>query len=212
MRLRLVDENATEVREPYEARLPGWTEQRYFDEAPEVAFYELKDGELIVHSPVNTEHQEAVRFLTVLLTVTTSRRDLGTVYNGPAVLRVRQGLAREPDIFFVAASQSGNVAAEYVSAPVDLVIEVLSESGRTRDLQEKPREYESAGVKEYWVVDLTSNEIVVHRLGLRGYEVHTMREGRLESTAVPGFWVDVAWLWQSPLPGEYDCLRELMAE
>ena len=73
MKLRLVDENGMEVAHPYEVRLPGWTEDRYFAEAPEEGFHEFKDGELVVHSPVSIEHQEIVGFLTFLLEGVVSR-------------------------------------------------------------------------------------------------------------------------------------------
>ena len=33
-------------------------------------------------------------------------------------------------------------------------------------------------------------------------------EGRLESTAVPGFRIEADWLWQRPLPSEFECLRK----
>ena len=212
MRLRLVAENGAEVRDPYEVRLPGWTEERYFAEAPEQGFYEFKDGELIVHSPVNIEHQDIVRFLTVLLTTFTSEKGLGKVLNGPGVLHVRQDLAREPDIFFVSNERASNIEHECVRAPVDLVVEVLCESGRSRDLEDKAEEYEEAGVSEYWVVDLVNREIVVHRLEGRRFDVRTVGHGRLDSTAVPGFWIQVQWLWQRPMPGEFACLREVIGQ
>ena len=212
MRLRVVAENGEEVRDPYELRLPGWTEERYFEEAPEQGFCEFKDGELIVHSPVNIEHQGVVRFLTTLLTMFTSARGLGEVYNGPGVLRVRVNLDREPDIFFVAEEHQANVAYEHVEAPVGFVIEVLCESGRARDLKEKPAEYAEAGVAEYWVVDLDHREVVVHRLAQGRYRVEHVGEGRLDASAVPGFWIRAEWLWQRPMPREFDCLREVMGE
>jgi hypothetical protein len=35
--------------------------------------------------------------------------------------------------------------------------------------------------------------------------------GRLESAAVPGFWLDVGWLFQRPLPPVAECLRRVLA-
>ncbi len=208
MRLQVVDENGVRVSEPYEVRLPGWTEERYFAEAPERGFYEFKDGELIVHSPVKTEHQRIVRFLTILLGVFVSKRSSGEIFNGPEVLRLREGLAREPDILFVSNERLASIRDQYVGA-ADFVIEVVSESGRTRDLEEKAGEYEAACVAEYWAVDPAAREVVVHRLDQGSFAVEKLTEGRLESTAVPGFRIEVDWLWLRPLPSEFDCLREL---
>jgi Uma2 family endonuclease len=41
----------------------------------------------------------------------------------------------------------------YVDGPADLVIEVVSPESRVRDRREKFREYQVAGVAEYWLID-----------------------------------------------------------
>ncbi len=210
MKLRVVDENGVRVGEAGEVRLPGWTEQRYFAEAPERGFYEFKDGELIVHSAVNLDHQDIVGLLTALLRDVVYRGSLGRVFNGPGVFRPREGLAREPDIFFVSNERLPEAREQYAGA-ADFVIEVVSEGGRTRDFKEKAGEYEAASVAEYWVVDPAAREVVVHRLVDRRFAAETLAEGRLESTAVPGLRIEVGWLWQRPLPNQFDCLRELTA-
>ena len=210
MRLQVVDENGVAVREACEVRLSGWTEARFFGEAPEEGFCEFKDGELIVHSAVNIEHQEILRFLTFLLTGFVSRKSLGgKVLNGPAVLRVREGICREPDVFFVSKERLSALTAQYVAGPADFVIEIISEGSRTRDLKEKAEEYARAGVPEYWAVDPAGREVVVHRLTEGAYETRKVADGRLESTAVPGFRIEVEWLWQRPMPSEFECLGEI---
>jgi Uma2 family endonuclease len=216
VKLRVIDEETgAGVDEAYEVRLPGWSEERFLDEAPEQGFHELKDGELIVHAPANLDHQRVVRFLTFLLEGIVSKASLGEVFNGPGVFRVREGLLREPDVFFVSNERLSSARDRYAGA-ADFVIEVLSESGRRRDLVEKAEEYASAGVGEYWVVDPAGREVAVHRLEAppaecpeARYAADTFREGRLESTAVPGFRIEVGWLWRRPLPSDYDCLREI---
>lgn len=210
MKLRVVDENGVRVDEAYEVRLPGWTEERFFAEAPERGFCEFKDGELIMHSPVNIEHQRIVRFLTFLLNGVVSKRSSGEVFNGPGVFRPREGLLREPDILFVSNERLAGVREQYAGA-ADFVIEVVSAGSRRRDLKEKAEEYEAAGVAEYWAVDPAAREVVVHGLEERRFSVRKVTRGRLESTAVPGFRIEVNWLWQRPLPSDFDCLRELTA-
>jgi Uma2 family endonuclease len=210
MRLRLVDENGADVTEPYEVRLPGWTEDGYLAHAPEEGFYEFKDGALIVHAPVSIEHQEIVGFFTFLLRGVVSRRSLGKVFNGPAVLRLRENLLREPDILFVAAERLGIVRKGYVDGAADFVLEVISESGRQRDLEEKAGEYEAAGVAEYWIVDPVGREVLVHRLENQGFQVASVGDGIVESSRIAGFWIEVGWLWQRPMPNELDCLQKLL--
>lgn len=57
---------------------------------------------------------------------------------------------------------------------------------------------------------MESDEMVVHLLREGKYEKTTLDKGRLESTEIQGFYIEVDWLWQKPLPSAFDCLRELV--
>lgn len=46
----------------------------------------------------------------------------------------------------------------------------------------------------------------------KAYRAKGVGTGRLESQAVPGFWLDVGWLFQQPLPSVVECLREVLSE
>lgn len=208
--IRVVTGRGEPVAEPFLLRLEGWTEERYFAEAPEDQLWEFEEGEVIVHSPATPIHQRLVRFLTFLLSGYVEERGLGEVFNGPAVLRLRPGVAKEPDIFFISHARAPAVGAAYVEGPADLVIEVSSPSTRVYDREEKARVYREGGVREYWVVDPERREVVVHRAGAPGEPGVVVRSGRLASEAVPGFWVEVDWLWQDPLPSALACLREIL--
>ena len=59
MKLRLVDENGVEVAQPYEVRLPGWTEERYFAEAPEEAAAVASEPASQEKAPAATEPKPA---------------------------------------------------------------------------------------------------------------------------------------------------------
>jgi Uma2 family endonuclease len=135
-----VTENGRELHSAHEVRIPGWTEPRFFEEAPEQGFFEFKDGELIMHSPVGIPHQRIVGFLGSLLRNHVESKDLGEVFTGPAVLRLRENLDREPDLFFLSRARRGQVTEQHVRAPVDLIVEVTSPGSESRDLEEKREE------------------------------------------------------------------------
>jgi Uma2 family endonuclease len=191
-------------------RVGDWTEERYFAEAPEDRLWEFEDGEIIVHSPATPDHQRVVRFLTFLLSGYVEERAMGEVFNGPAVLRLRPGSNKEPDVFFLRRDHLPRVGAAHVDGPADFVIEVVSSGTRAYDLSEKALAYRDAEVTEYWVIDRERSEILVHRAGQAEYRVGVHRTGRLESTAVPGFWIDADWLWADPLPPGPACLRRIL--
>jgi hypothetical protein len=66
-RIEVVTEPGVPVTERFLLRVAGWTEERYFAEAPEDRVWEFRDGELIVQSPGMPRHQDLVGFLTFLL-------------------------------------------------------------------------------------------------------------------------------------------------
>jgi Uma2 family endonuclease len=211
--LKVITPNGDEAREPYLLRVAGWTEERYFAEAPETRLAEFEDGEVIMHSPAGTRHQEVVRFLTFLLTGYVTTRRLGTVLNGPAVVRLRPGLDYEPDIFFVARAQVGELGKQYLAGAPALVVEVVSSGTRSHDLKTKAANYQRHRVKEYWAVDLEKRALVRHRPGPRAgaaYRLTRHSKGRVASSAVAGFWLDVSWLWRAPLPRELECLQLIL--
>ena len=44
-----------------------------------------------------------------------------------------------------------------------------------------------------------------------GYETRTIAEGRQASVVIPGFWIEVSWLWRETLPSTMGRLREVLA-
>jgi Uma2 family endonuclease len=205
-------ENGTELQTAHEVRIPGWTERRFFAEAPEQGLFEFKDGELVMHSPVGIAHQRIVGFFTTLLRNYVNLKQSGEVFAGPAVLRLREELDREPDIFFVSRKRAPQVKSQYVETPVDFVAEVTSAGSEARDFDEKRVEYESSGIPEYWIVDPKKRSVSVHLLREGAYRVKTSSKGRLESSQISGFYLQVDWLWAAPPPPEVRCLQEILGE
>jgi Uma2 family endonuclease len=207
MQIEVVTIDGKRVEIPFLVRLGGWTEERYFAEAPEDQLWEFEDGELIVHSPASSRHQRIVRFLTFLLNGYVEERGLGEVFNGPAVLRLREGVDKEPDILFIPQNRRESIKTMYIEGPADLVIEVASSGTRTYDLEEKSRVYREGEVKEYWVADPERRQITI----FLPKKAEVKEKGRILSEAIPGFWIDAEWLWQEPMPSAPSCLREILS-
>lgn len=211
--LRVVDAKGREPTEPYLVRLAGWTEERYFAEAPEDQIVEFEEGEIIVPSPATARHQQLVRFLTFLLAGYARTRQLGEVLNGPAVVRLAPGLDYEPDIFFIRQDMLPCLEEKYFAGAPALVAETTSASTRNCDLKEKATVYAQHGVPEYWVVETQAGALYQHVQipgGTATYRRQEYRQGRVSSQSLPGFWLNVSWLWQDPLPPELPCLQEIM--
>ena len=210
MKVHVVDERQHPLREPYLIRIGGWSHERYLREAPDNQIWEFVRGEVIMHSPAAAEHQQVVGFLYRLIAGYLEARDAGLVLGGPAAVRVLANVTREPDLFVVAPEDMGKARGTPLELTPPLIVEVTSPSTRRMDLDEKAEEYARARVPEYWVVDLTQGELVVHRLEGESYRVHPLSDGRLDSRAVPGFWVHVEWPFEDPLPSGQACLQAIL--
>lgn len=87
------------------------------------------------------------------------------------------------------------------------MIEIVSPSSRVVDRGEKLYEYEAARIEEYWLIDLGRKVAEFYRLVEGRYApVLPDEEGKVVSTACPGFHIRVGWLWNRPK------LRDLLRE
>ena len=179
--------------------------EEYLDWVDEGTRAEWVDGEVIVFMPITLVHQLLVSFLDRLLGTFSELFGLGDVLLGPAQMRlVVQRSARKPDVFFLAARHRARRTRLGIEGPADLVIEIVSDDSVARDQIEKRDEYAAAGAPEYWWLDPRpgQQQARFYRFTLGGtYEAVPLdATGSFVSEALPGFWLDPAWLWQDPLP------------
>lgn len=209
MIMDVVDETRKIITHPYLLRLPGWTWERYLGEAPEMRFCEFENGDLVMHSPVDADHQRSVRFLSYLLNTYCLRKHAGEVLNGPAVLKIAPQIGREPDIFVLSPKESTMAKGmPLVVVPV-FIVEITSRSTLRLDLETKPMEYGELGIPEYWVVDRSGRTLHQHFMEKKSYQVTKWKSGKLASRALKGFFIEVDWLWQDPLPSEIECIKKM---
>ena len=169
--------------------------------------YEWAGDSLVEMSPPGAEHGRSSLFLAELLDVYAQERGLGVVFPDGLALRLG-GSARIPDVAFFRHEHLGRVKEAYADGPADLVVEVVSPESGARDRGEKFDEYEAAGVEEYWIVDPQRRNAAFYRLEDGVYRpAQPDAEGRIFSSALPGFWLRVAWLWNRPKLT--DAMREL---
>jgi Uma2 family endonuclease len=88
---------------------------------------------------------------------------------------------------------------------------VVSPWTQSVDRRDKFLEYQSAGVKEYWIVDPQSQTIEVYALGKnRRYTLFEEQSGAVRSKVVPGFYLRAPWLWRDSFPKVSTVVREMI--
>lgn len=188
------------------------TYEEFLDWADEDTYAEWVDGKVELMSPASVEHQNISDFLTAILRVFAEDHDAGRQLSAPFQMKlppsVRRG--REPDLLFVLKENLPRLQRNFLDGPADLVIEIVSPESVLRDRGAKYAEYEAGGVREYWIVDNLSQRADFFVLDGEGRYQRAVPDGngKYESTVLPGFWVHVGWLWQSPLPPVRQVLRE----
>lgn len=93
-----------------------------------------------------------------------------------------------PDLAIVSAADFADISDAVAAA--QLVVEV-AHSSRRRDLGIKARLYAEVGVPEYWVVDLVTRRVVVHRQPADGRYGTTSEHGPEETLTALGVTVDL---------------------
>ncbi len=210
MKIMVVDEHKRPLPGPYVVRLGGWTLDRYLAEAPEPLIWEFVRGEVVMHSPATAEHQRRVGFLFRLLQGYCEAMKWGEVLTGPAAIQILPDVVREPDLFVLPPEGVPKARGTPLQVRPALVVEVTSPTTRSIDLGEKAEDYALAGISEYWVVDPERQELRVHRQEGEKYRVERLQAGEAESTSVPGFWLEVGWLFREPLPPVSACLPAIL--
>jgi Uma2 family endonuclease len=191
--LRLV---ADALEHPRHLRM---TYEEFLDWADEDTLAEWVDGEVIMTSPANDEHQNIAGFLDSVLRLFVERNQLGVIRIAPFQMKLAKS-GREPDVIFVANAHRARLKKTYLDGPADVVVEIISPESAGRDRGDKYFEYEQAGIPEYWLIDPLSRRAEFYQLGPAGtYQLATLTpDGIYRSPAIPGFWLRVDWLWSLP--------------
>lgn len=138
----------------------GWTAEEVRelqDESRAWPRFELIAGELLVTPSPGTAHQVAVAEILLLLATYVDRENIGVALASPADLELHLGTVAQPDVFVVPGGMpavSGRGPGWKAVASLLVAVEVVSLGSGRRDRVAKRDYYVSAGVPEYWVVDL----------------------------------------------------------
>lgn len=175
---------------------------------------DLLDGVIYMASPDSRRANRITSLLTTLLETFTSARGIGgEVFVNRFAFQLDEINGPEPDVAWVAKDRLHLIGEGRMQAGPDLTVEVVSRDSRTRDWVDKRLKYESAGVREYWIIDPIQRRVEFLRLQGGRYEVVPLEENRIfRSEVVGGFWLNIDWLLTFPLPNAYHCLQEVLGE
>jgi len=187
------------------------TEEEFVAWCDEDIRAEWVDGEVIIMSPANDDHEDLFGWLLSVLRLHVRHRDAGFIRGGNTQIRLAaQRRRRIPDILFIEKSRRDIVRRNHIEGPPDLAIEIVSPDSQSRDRREKFFEYQAGGVREYWIIDPLSEKVELYSLSGDGtYQLIPPSGDTIGSCVLPGFVLQVEWLWELTRPSEVEVLRQL---
>ena len=127
---------------------------------------ELINGEIYLLASPNIGHQEILGRLHLLFHEYFKGKKC-RVFLAPFDVRLKKKDIKVPDVMqpdvLVACDLENNVTEKgrYMGTPT-LVVEILSDTTRNKDMIDKLNSYMLSGVKEYWIVDTKQESILIY--------------------------------------------------
>ncbi len=185
------------------------TFEEYLELDHERGLAEWIDGDVHFYVGATGKHQIVRDFIVALFNGVF--RSIGggrAVSSGFVVRALPTGNGREPDVVVFTSRNRDRFKRTFFDGPPDIIVEVVSDESVERDYVTKRREYERAGVAEYWIIDPRPGHEDALFLVLRDgvYAEVPAGDGIYRSVAVPEFWLRVEWLWDD----EPDLLPRLL--
>jgi Uma2 family endonuclease len=173
---------------------------------------DLIDGVIYIASPFSRRTKRLINFIATLIEAYSSSRGLGgEVFVNRFVFELSDVCALQPDVAYVRAQRLHLVAEHGMAGGPDIAIEIVSRESSGRDYEIKRRLYLEAGVSEYWILDPFQRRIRFLRLQDDRYEIVPLdNERKFTSSVLTGFWLDVNWIIERPLPNAYRCLAQVL--
>ena len=166
------------------------------------ARYQLINGELVRMLGASYSHQTFLVQLMIQLAVQVESSGIGEVIVAPYDVHVDLFNTFQPDLLFVYNERRHILGQPAAAGAPDVVVEILSDSTRRRDLTEKLPVYAANGVREVWIVDLDALTVAIHAGD--GSSLAPIRvfgtSDTLTSDAIPGVTVDLGPIFTRALP------------
>ena len=156
--------------------------------------YQLIEGELIAMAGPNDAHQVFTGDLFVEVRTQTRALNIGEARIAPFDVAIDEHNTFQPDLLFVSHARRHIFDGHGVTGAPDVVVEVLSESTRQRDLAVKLPVYARNGVREMWVADLRARNVAKYTGDGRTLTLAQVygADDILTSDAMPGVAINLA--------------------
>lgn len=163
-------------------KAPPKTLLEVYESLPEGTLAELVNNQLVMEPAPDFYHQDVVTEIARLLSNHVVEEGMGKLVVSPVDVYFNNENVFQPDVIFIAADRlSSLIRKGRVHGAPDLIIEVLSPGTEGKDKRKKKPIYEKHGVKEYWLVNPQTKQVVGYQLVAGRYQEFFTGTGVLSS-------------------------------
>ena len=164
--------------------------------------YQLINGVLVEMSGATLAHQSFLLELSSEMSAQVRATGIGRIVIAPYDVHIDPHNTFQPDLMYVSNDRLHILEQSAATGSPDVVVEILSDSTRPRDLNEKLPVYAANGVGEVWIVDLDAITVTVHSGDGSAFAVVRTfaASDTLTSNAMPGVAVDLGPIFAQAQP------------
>ncbi len=171
---------------------------------------ELVRGVMIDKMAAQYPHEWVFGWLHSIILSYVMERSLGVVLGSRSAVKINAVDGRLPDLLFVRADNTQIIQNRAIYGTPDLVIEITSENDRPSDLIPLEADYRDIGVPEIVFIDPKQQRVRYIVKTETGYNEKFLTTGELSFVCVPGFHIQVEWLFQEDKPNAYRITKALI--
>ncbi len=161
--------------------------------------FQLINGGLVEMAAPHDPHQVFAGRFYIALTLQADALGIGDLRIAPYDVAIDEFNTYQPDVLFVSNERRQIYDGHGITGAPDVVLEILSDSTRRRDLNEKMPVYLNVGVTEVWVVDLDARTLSIYAGDPSTPSAVLTSTDTLTSETMPGVSIDLAPIFNRAL-------------
>ncbi len=148
---------------------------------PEGTLAELINDTIYMSPTPDYYHQSVSLKLAREISLFAESTNLGECVTAPMDVFFDEKNALQPDIIFISKANLGIINKGKIKGAPDLLIEILSPGNKKHDTEVKKAIYEKFGVKEYFIVDPQSSEVITWYFNKNKFVKQQSVKGKIKS-------------------------------
>ncbi|MCW3089177.1 MAG: Uma2 family endonuclease [Ferruginibacter sp.] len=152
-----------------------------FEILPEGILCEVIENTLYMTPAPDFFHQKLSIELSALIFNHVKSTDAGECVAAPMDVYLDDANAYQPDILFIDRANLGIIKDGKIKGAPNMIIEILSAGSERHDKIIKRAVYERNGVKECFIVEPSTKEVIAYYLKNKKFEKQATKKGKLKS-------------------------------